>query len=113
MMSDHSSFQADVAPFLPKWAKPTEYERASARRASTSAEIQAFYHAAVPHMKELLQRLDEFPLGKIPAHEKPYFYLLLSLAEVAPNVEFYKSSPKIPFSFEEDRLIGGHCATPD
>ena len=112
-MSDSPAYAAAIAPYLSKWAKPTEYERADARRSSTPQEIQAFYDAAVPHLGEMLKKVDEYPIGHIPDEHKPVFHLLLSVAEVAPNVEFYKCNPGIPFAFEENRLVGGHCATAD
>ena len=102
-----------LAPFLAKWAKPTEYERSDARRSSTAAELQAFYDAAVPHLPAILKKVDEYPVGQVPDDVKPLFYIALSLAEIAPNVEFYGNSPGIPFAFDESRLIGDHCAIPN
>lgn len=102
-----------LTPFMNKWAKATEYERAGARRGSTPAELKAFYDASVPHLPGILNKIDEYPIGQLPDAVKPLFYIALSLAEIAPNVEFYGNSPGIPFSFEEGRLIGDHCAIAD
>ena len=100
-------------PLLGKWAKPTEYERAAARRNSSPAELKAFYDDAVPHLPGILKKIDEYPMGEIPDAVKPLFYIALSLAEIAPNVEFYECNPGIPFAFDESRLIGDHCAVAD
>ena len=102
-----------LSPFLDKWAKPTEYERADARRNSTPDELKAFYDGVVPHLPNILKKVDEYPVGEIPDAVKPLFYVALSLAEITPNVEFYKASPGIPFAFDESRLIGDHCAIAD
>lgn len=102
-----------LTPFLEKWAKPTEYERSAARRRSTPLELKAFYDATVPYLATLLNKVDEYPMGQIPDAVKPLFYIALSIAEIAPNVEFYNNSPGIPFAFDESRLIGDHCAIAD
>ena len=107
-----ANFEA-LTPFMEKWARPTEYERADARRSSSSQELKAFYDASVPHLANILNKVDEYPVGQIPDAVKPLFYIALSIAEIAPNVEFYDNSPGIPFSFEEGRLIGDHCAIAD
>ncbi len=107
-----TNFEA-LTPFFEKWAKPTEYGRSDARRSSTPLELKAFYDASVPHLTDILKTVDEYPVGQIPADVKPLFYIALSLAEIAPNVEFYENSPGIPFAFDESRLIGDHCAIAD
>lgn len=107
------TYAADIAPFIDKWAKPTEYERAAVRRNSSPQDILAFYNAAVPHIEAMLKKVDEFPIGGIPKDTAPVFHILLSIAEIAPNVEFYKCNPGIPFAFDESRLIGNHCGTAD
>ena len=102
-----------LTQFMAKWAKPTEYERSAARRSSTPEELKEFYDEAVKQLPAILKKVDEYPLGGIPDDTKPLFYIALSLAEITPNVEFYKCSPGVPFAFEESRLIGDHCAIAD
>jgi len=41
------------------------------------------------------------------------FRLALSLAEIAPHVEFYGSDPRVPFAFSEERMLGFHAGLPD
>ena len=102
-----------LTPYFDKWAQPTEYGRSDARRASTPEELKAFYDASVPHLSAILKKVDEYPVGQLPDDVKPLFYIALSIAEIAPNVEFYDNSPGVPFAFEESRLIGDHCAIAD
>ena len=102
-----------LSPYFAKWAQPTEYGRSDARRASTPEELKAFYDASVPHLPAILKKVDQYPVGQLPDDVKPLFYIALSIAEIAPNVEFYDNSPGVPFAFEESRLIGDHCAIAD
>ncbi len=104
---------ADLQPFAEKWAKATEYERAAARRNATPAELKAFYDAAFARLPEILKRVDGYPLGGLRGADSHLFHLALSLAEVAPHVEFYKSDPRVPYAFSEERLMGVHCGTAD
>lgn len=104
---------ADLQPFADKWAKPTEYERAAERRSATPEQLKAFYDVALRRLPEILERADRHPLGNITGADRHLFHIALSLAEVAPHVEFYKSDPRVPFAFREERLRGFHCATAD
>jgi hypothetical protein len=104
---------ADLQPFAERWAKATEYERASARRNATPVELKAFYDAAFKRLPEILKRVDTVPMGGLQGPDIHLFHLALSLAEVAPHVEFYKSDPRVPHAFSEERLMGVHCGTAD
>jgi len=98
----------DIQPFAEKWARDTEFERASARRNSTPKELKTFYDAVVPHLPAILERVDKYPLGKVEGADHGLFMIALALAEVAPHVEFYKCSPGVPYAFEEVRMKGAH-----
>ena len=104
---------ASLAPFVAKWALATEYERAAERRRSTPEELKAFYDAALPLLPAMLARADKHPLGKVEGGDRQLFHMALSLAEIAPHVEFYRGDPRVPFAFEEERLAGFHCDRPD
>ena len=78
----------DLAPYL-AWSLPTERERSAKRQASTMDEINAFYHAMLPRMEEILSYLAQYPLEQIPADAQRLFFLTLSLAKIAPAVEMY------------------------
>jgi hypothetical protein len=99
---------ADLLPFAEKWALVTEYERSRARRASTPVELQQFYDKMKSRISDVLKVLDQYPLGQIPETHRPLMHMALSLAEIAPNVEFYKLDPKVPHAFDEDRFLSRH-----
>lgn len=93
------------------WALPTQNQRWDKRLASSSAALDAFYQALLPWLEAILAHADQFELGALPAPSARLFDLALMHAEVAPHVELYKSSPKVPHSFEERRFIGVHGNT--
>jgi hypothetical protein len=108
-----SAEYAELQPFVAKWARPTEDERAAERRSATPSQLQLFYDAMVPHMPRLLERMDQYPLGKIEGEDRVLFHLLMSLTEIAPHVELYKLNPLVPHAFTETRMLARHGATAD
>jgi hypothetical protein len=103
----------DLQPFADRWALATEYERAAERRRSRPEDIKAFYEVALKRVPDILKRVDQYPLGKIEGPDRHLFHIALSLAEVAPNVEFYDCDPRVPFAFREERLVGHHSGIAD
>lgn len=91
-----------------KWNLATADARAQARRAASSAELQAFYDGVLPHLAAILDACDAFPLGALPENHRALFNIALSMAEVAPHVEFYKGDPGVPHAFEETRFRALH-----
>ena len=89
-MSEHQLPEpfADLTLYL-AWALPTDRERCAKRQSSTMAEINAFYHAVLPRMEEILSYVEQYPPEQIPADVQRLFYLTLSLAKIAPAVEMY------------------------
>jgi hypothetical protein len=104
---------ADLLPYADKWAKPTEYERTAERRMATPEQLNLFYDAALKRLPEILERIDRYPLGHVEGADQHLFHMALSLAEIAPHVELYKSNPQVPYAFNEERLRGFHCGVPD
>lgn len=102
-----------LAPFIAKWALATEYQRAAERRRSTTEELKSFYDTALPLLPAMLARADKYPLGEVEGVDRQLFHMALSLAEIAPHVEFYRGDARVPFAFEEERLAGFHCDRPD
>jgi len=78
----------DLTPYL-AWSLPTDRERSVKRQSSSMGEINAFYHAMLPRMDEILSYLEQYPLERVPADVQRLFYLTLSLAKIAPAVEMY------------------------
>ena len=94
---------ADLESFVPLWSLPTEPERHARRKASTMDEIQAFYDAMLARIDEILAYLDTFPLDGLPEAETRLFNLALSLAEIAPAVEFF-GQPEVIDGFDSARF---------
>jgi len=102
-----------LTPWAERWALPTQVERETTRRASSGAQLKAFYDALVGEGDGIIGYLNGFPLDQMPAPEQRLLNLTLSLAEVAPHVELYRGDPRVPFSFEEERFIAEHGAAPN
>ncbi len=99
---------AELEPLVADWGLPTQDERQTKRRTSTTEELQAFYDAMVPHLPKILEHVDGFPLGELPDDSLRLFYLSLALAEVAPHIELYGGDTNVPHSFEEERFVAAH-----
>jgi len=104
---------SELQPFADTWAHATEYERAAERRRSKPAQLKAFYDVAVRHLPAILERVDRHPLNGIEGQDVHLFHIALSLAEVAPHVEFYDCDPKVPFAFREERMLGQQAGIAD
>lgn len=72
------------------WSLPTERERAHKRVDADYAELEELYHAVHDRLPEIVKHLDQFPLTELPEDAARLMLLMLSLAEVAPAVEFYQ-----------------------
>ncbi|HWL43724.1 MAG TPA: hypothetical protein VNQ73_12320 [Ilumatobacter sp.] len=103
---------SDLEPYVEKWALETENQRWLTRRTSTREELSEFYEVMLPFMEQILEECDRFALGELPPEYQPLFNLALALAEISPNVERYGGNPKVPFSYEESRLIAVHGDLP-
>jgi len=98
----------DLERFVQVWSLPTQNEREATRRASSAQERQEFYDATVPRLASIVDYLNRLSLDAMPEDARRLFYLTLSLAEIAPNVELFKGSTTVPFSFEETRFVAVH-----
>jgi hypothetical protein len=94
---------AALQPFV-HWALPTETARNHHRHESTAAEIEAFAAAMLANFDAIVARLNEFPLDEMPENWRPLYWMLLSLAEVAPAVEFYHG-PQVPDGYDTHRFV--------
>ncbi|MEX6632316.1 hypothetical protein [Hyphococcus lacteus] len=91
-----------------KWNLMTADERTAARREASTEELKEFYDAILPHIEAVLDECDKFELGELPESHRGIFNIALSMAEIAPHIEFYKGDPGVPFAFEEERFIAVH-----
>lgn len=91
------------------WCLRTERARNNRRISSEMAELRTLYDAMLPRMEEILKFLSQFELGDLPEDVERLFLLTLSMAEVAPAVEFY-GSPTVPDTFGAERFEFEHNA---
>ena len=97
-----------LEPWAPRWALATQNERETTRRATSGADLKAFYDALIGEVDGIIGHLNALDLANLPPPEQRLLYLTLSLAEVAPHVELYRGDPRVPYSFEEERFIAEH-----
>lgn len=102
----------EAVAHLGKWAADTTDERTALRQTSTKAELIDLYDTVLPHMEKILDACDAFPLGALPETHRGLYNIALSMAEIAPHVEFYKGDPQVPFSFDEERFTANHGGDP-
>lgn len=93
----------DLEQFI-GWALPTERGRNLKRRTSTYAEIKALYDTVLPRMEAIIAYLNQFPLDQMPEDAARLLNITLSLAEIAPAVEFYQQ-PEVIDGFPAERFI--------
>ena len=88
---------AELESFAPTWCLATEGERYRRRLASTMAELQAFYDAAMPQADAAIAYCDAFPLDELPDEAEHLLQLVYSLVMVSFPVEAWRQ-PHIPDS---------------
>lgn len=72
------------------WALPTETQRSTRRHQSSMEEIHAFSAEMLAQLPEILAYLDRFAPDALPEEAQSLMAMVLSLAEVAPAIEFYQ-----------------------
>ena len=77
------------------WSLRTETERIMRRQASSFAEIAEFRDAVLPELSRIFDYLNAKDLATLSAKDENLLFLTLSLAEVAPAVEFYRQAAVI------------------
>jgi hypothetical protein len=97
--------------FVPDWVLRDAVARVAKRRNSTMEDIRTFYDAMLPLGEKALDYLRAFPLGSLPPEGEHLLKLMLSLAEIAPAVEWY-NDPKVFDGFDVAR-IRYHRMIPD
>jgi hypothetical protein len=80
---------SDLEPFAARWCIPTEAARYAARLNSTMTDMQAFYDAAFPRVRDAMAHLDQFPLDDLPEQEEQLLYLVYSFVMVSLPVEVW------------------------
>ncbi|XVQ09408.1 hypothetical protein ACQP1W_43920 [Spirillospora sp. CA-255316] len=85
---------AECEPFAAKWCIPTEAARYAERLNSTMAEMQLFYDAMYPRVRDAMAHLDRFSLHELPEKELNLLHLVYSLIMVSLPVEVWHQ-PKV------------------
>lgn len=98
-----------LVPFS-KWNLMTADARTRARLGATSVELRTFYDGVLPHIEAVLDECDKFELGTLPESHRGIFNVALSMAEIAPHIEYYKGAVGVPYAFEEARFVAVHGA---
>ncbi|ABW12777.1 conserved hypothetical protein [Parafrankia sp. EAN1pec] len=80
---------ADLEKFAGRWCIPTEAGRYAERLNSTMADMQAFYEAVFPRVRDAMTHLDQFPLHELPEQEENLLHLVYSLIMVSLPVEVW------------------------
>lgn len=93
---------ADLAPFA-AWALPTETARNARRVASAQSELEAFANAMLPRVDDITRFIDATQTQPLPEPVERLFLMLLSLAEVAPAIEYY-GQPTVVDGYESSRF---------
>lgn len=89
--------------FVAVWVLPDAESRVARRQGSTLGEIREFYDAMLPLGEKALDYLRGFELGALPPEGERLLRLMLSLAEIAPAVEWY-DGPAVPNGFPVSRI---------
>ncbi|CAN7598844.1 hypothetical protein LJR219_004516 [Phenylobacterium sp. LjRoot219] len=92
-----------LEPFVADWVLADAVARMSKRQASRMEDIRRFYEAMLPLGERALEHLRQFELGEVPAASERLLKLMLSLAEVAPAVEWY-GDPRVNDGFPIERI---------
>jgi hypothetical protein len=85
------------------WAIGDEAARNRQRRASSMAELQAFYNTLLPRMDAIIQHLNQQSLSALAPGDQALLDLALMFMEAAPAVEIYKD-PDVPWGFDAARF---------
>ena len=78
----------DLAPFV-DWALETERARTEKKVGASMDEIRVFHGAVLPRLDAMIEHLEGFSDGDMPAPEHRLYLMALSLVEVASLVEHY------------------------
>ena len=95
---------AALQPFVALWALDTETERNIQRHAQSMDAIRLFADSMMQHMEALIAFVNRKPMDEFDEVDSALLKLLLSLAEVAPAVEFY-GQQEVVYGFEPRRFV--------
>ena len=92
-----------LEPHVADWVLADTLARIEKRRTSPMEVIREFYDDMLPLAESALDYLRGYSLGALPPEGERLLKLMLSLAEIAPAVEWY-NSPDVYDGFDLTRL---------
>ena len=95
---------AALQPFVSLWALGSETERNIQRHAQPMNAIRLFADTMMAHMNELIEFVNRKPMAEFDEVDDTLLQLMLSLAEVAPAVEFY-GQQEVVWGFDPRRFV--------
>jgi hypothetical protein len=88
------------------WCLRTETERNAHRLKSRFAELTAFAEAILPQVEAITVYIDARQAeGELDDKTKHIYYMLLSLAEIAPAIESYDPQAAVIDGYESARFV--------
>lgn len=95
----------DLAPFAEEWLIADQEERHAKRLSSDREDIEAFYSAMLPRLRDIITYLDQFPLEGMPPDAKRLFDLTLTAMEMSHPIDLNWKTNDIDDAFAADRLM--------
>ncbi|WP_417586915.1 hypothetical protein [Pararhodobacter oceanensis] len=88
------------------WCLATETERNARRVASSFEDISAFAMALEPHIEAICAHIDAVQAeGDLDPPTLNLFYMLMSLAEVAPAIESYDPEVEVVHGYNSKLFV--------
>lgn len=86
------------------WSLTTETARTEKRHNSEMVEIETFANAMLAEIDRVTVYLNDFSLDALPEDASRLYFLMMSLAEVAPAVELYRQ-PAVIGGYDYRRFV--------
>lgn len=83
---------SDLEKFIKEWGDVDAHSRLRKRSSAEFSDIKAFYDVIVPHLEEIIEFLNQFPIDDIPEQYQPLAFMALSACEIDDPVNIWKAS---------------------
>lgn len=80
-----------LEPFIAVWGLPTTEARLERRLASGIEELRAYHDAVVPRLAEIIEYLNQFPLGGLSEEDQRLAWTALGVCEVDNAVNKWRT----------------------
>tara|TARA_Y100000590_G_scaffold455851_1_gene605250 strand:+ start:783 stop:1133 length:351 start_codon:yes stop_codon:yes gene_type:complete len=92
-----------LSEYIESWGLPTREARLEKRLASTLDELKEFYETMGPHLNDIIDFLNQWPLNEIPAEHRMLADTALMMCEVDNPVNKWRS-PTLDDGVDPTRL---------